>query len=135
MIKTTLMNVFKHTLKIIILLTIVLGCTTNSEISQEEERIELDNLKDEIEQLISTGTCSENTNCDFIAFGSKPCGGPWSYLVYSTSINVDLLKEKVAVYNENETTFNIKWGAISDCMAVMPPVNVDCIDGTCTAIY
>ena len=129
------MKVFKHTLKIITLLAIVLSCTTNSEISQEEERLELNNLKDEIEQLISEGTCSENTTCDFIAFGSKPCGGPWSFLVYSSSINVDLLKEKVAIYNENETTFNIKWGVISDCSVSLPPISVDCVDGGCTAIY
>ena len=34
------------------------------------------------------------SNCDFIAFGSKACGGPKSYLVFNNSIDVDLLKEK-----------------------------------------
>ncbi|WP_456420443.1 hypothetical protein [Lutibacter sp.] len=129
------MKTFKHTLKTIILLALVVGCANNSETSQEEERLELDNLKEEIEQLISTESCTENSNCDFIAFGSKPCGGPWSYLVYSTSIDVELLKAKVATYNNYETAHNIKWGIVSDCMAVTPPISVECIDGACTAIY
>ena len=129
------MKIFKQILKTIFLLTLVVSCTNNSETSQEEERLELDNLKEEIEQLISTGNCTENSTCDFIAFGSKPCGGPWIYLVYSTSIDVELLKTKVTTYNNYETAHNIKWGIASDCMVVMPPISVECIDGECTAIY
>jgi hypothetical protein len=129
------MKILTHILKTIALLAIVFSCTNNSETNQETERLELDNLKTEIEQLVATGVCTENTNCDFIAFGSKPCGGPSTYLVYPTSINVELLKEKVATYNENQSAFNIKWGIMSDCMAVMPPTSVECINGQCTATY
>ncbi|NOR28976.1 MAG: hypothetical protein GQ540_10670, partial [Lutibacter sp.] len=82
------MKLFKHTFKTIALLAIVLGCTNNNETSQEEELQALDVLHEEIEQLIAEGICNENSDCDFIAFGSKPCGGPWSFLVYSTSIDV-----------------------------------------------
>ena len=134
-LKLTYMKLFKHTLKTIALLAIVLGCTNNSESNQETEQLELDALKNEIVQLISEGICSENSDCAYIAFGSKPCGGAWSYLAYNISINVELLEEKVATYNQNETAFNIKWGIISDCMVVSPPISVECIDGKCTAIY
>jgi len=129
------MKILTHILKTIALLAIVFSCTNNSETNQETERLELDNLKTEIEQLVATGVCTENTNCDFIAFGSKHCGGTSTYLVYPTSFNVELLKEKVATYNENQSAFNIKWGIMSDCMAVMPPTSVECINGQCTAIY
>ena len=104
------MKIFKNTLKTIALIAIVFSCSNNSETSREDERLQLDSLKNEIEQIVTEGTCTENTVCDYIAFGSKPCGGPWSYLVFSTSINVQLLKEKVAIYNQNETVFNLKWG-------------------------
>ncbi|WP_299525552.1 hypothetical protein [uncultured Lutibacter sp.] len=60
---------------------------------------------------------------------------PRGYLVYNTSINVDLLKVKVEIYNQNETAFNIKWGIISDCKAETPPTSVDCVNGDCVAIY
>ena len=129
------MKLFKHILKTIALLAIVLGCTNNSESSKETEQLELDALKNEIVQLASEGICTENSDCAYIAFGSKPCGGPWSYLVYNTSINVELLEEKIATYNQNETAFNLKWEIMSDCMAVMPPISVECIDGECIAIY
>jgi len=128
------MKLFKYILKTIALLAIVFSCSNNSESSEEAERIELDNLKTEIEQLITTGVCTENTDCDFIAFGSKACGGPMSYLVYSTSINVELLKEKVSIYNTNEAAFNIKWNVISDCMFLLPPTSVDCVNGECVII-
>ena len=125
----------KHILKTIALLAIVFSCSNNSERSQEQEFQELNDLKREIELLIAEGTCTENTNCDFIAFGSKPCGGPWNYLIFSTSINVDLLKEKVATYNQKESIYNNTWGIISDCMAVSPPTSIECINGKCTPIY
>ena len=122
-------------MKTIALLAIVLGCTNNSENNQEADLLVLEDLKVEIDLLIHQGDCSVSIGCDYIAFGSKPCGGSWSYLVYSSSIDVELLKEKVAAYNEKEAAYNIKWGGISDCMAVLPPTSVECINGVCTAIY
>ena len=134
-LKLTYMKLFKHILKTIALLAIVLGCTNNSESNQETEQLELNALKNEIVQLTSEGICTENSDCAFIAFGSKPCGGPWSYLVYSTSIDVELLEEKIATYNQNETDFNIKWGIFSDCSFASPPEEVRCVNGECTAIF
>ncbi len=124
-----------YILKTIALVAIVFSCTNTTETTQESEKAELTILQEEIEQLIAPGICNENANCDFIAFGSKPCGGPWSYLVYSTTINIDLLKEKVDTYNKNETAYNIKWSIVSDCMASVPPTSVQCINGECIAIY
>jgi hypothetical protein len=102
------MTTFKHIIKTIAICAIVFSC---SDISEETQ------------------------DCDSIAFGSKPCGGSWSYLAYPTTIDVDLLLSKVNYYNEKERLFNIKWGIISDCAVVTPPTNVECIEGKCTAIY
>jgi hypothetical protein len=129
------MKMFKHVLKTIAIMAIVLGCSNTTETSKEEDLAELQVLNDEIQQLIATGICSSNTDCYYIAFGSKACGGPTSYLVYSTSIDVNLLKEKVAAYNEKEDDFNKKWGIISDCSVVSPPNSVTCVQGKCSAIY
>ena len=70
------MRFIKHSIKTIILLIIVFSCTNNSDTTKEDELTELNNLQNEIELLIDEGTCTENTECEFIAFGSKPCGGP-----------------------------------------------------------
>jgi len=45
------------------------------------------------------------------------------------------LKEKIATYNKNEAAYNIKWSVVSDCMAIVPPTSVKCVDGDCVAIY
>ena len=129
------MEMIKNTLKTIALLAIVFGCTNNTESGKEEDLAELNALQEEIELLIDSGICSENTSCDYIAFGSKACGGPKAYLVFSTSIDKTLLQQKVATYNALENAYNQKWGIISDCAYLLPPNEVTCINGKCTAVY
>ena len=129
------MKTLQYLIKTIALLAIVLGCTNNSEASQETDLLELKDLKDEIDLLISQSICADNSACDFLAFGSKACGGPKEYLVFSNSINVADLEVKVTSYNALEKTYNMKWDIISDCMFVLPPTSVACINGECTAIY
>ena len=129
------MKIFKNILKTIALLAIVFSCTNHTEASKEEDLAELNNLQEEIELIIDSGACNTNSGCDYIAFGSKACGGPKTYLVFSKSINVDLLQQKVATYNALENAFNQKWGISSDCMYLLPPTSVECIDGKCVGIY
>lgn len=104
-------------------------------LTQEEEQTKLNLLKTEIETLAGTSTCTDDAACKFIAFGSKPCGGPWSYLVYSTSIDTDKLENLVAEYNLYEKDFNTNWGIASDCAFVLPPTSVECQNNICVAIY
>lgn len=129
------MKMIKNISKTIALLAIVFGCTNNTEFTKEEDLAELAALQEEIELLADSGVCSENSDCESIAFGSKACGGPKMYLVFSNSINVELLQQKVATYNALENSFNKKWGIISDCSVVLPPTSVACVNGKCTAIY
>ena len=110
-------------------------CEDNIDSTFEEDQQELIGLKQNIEDLVSTSVCNENTECKFMAFGSKPCGGPWSYLVYSTSIDEANLKTLVANYNKKEAAYNQKWGIVSDCAMVNPPVSTSCENNTCIAIY
>ncbi|MDP3360059.1 MAG: hypothetical protein Q8S41_12015 [Lutibacter sp.] len=129
------MKLIKNISKTIVLLAIVFGCTNNTEFTKEEDLAELTAFREEIELLVDSGVCSENSGCDYIAFGSKACGGPKTYLVFSTSINVELLQRKVETYNALENSFNKKWGIISDCSVPTPPENVTCIAGKCSAVY
>ena len=57
----------------------------------------IDKLASEIYEIVASAECSDDAGCDYIAFGSKPCGGPWGYLVYSTSVDVQLLKQSATV--------------------------------------
>jgi hypothetical protein len=103
--------------------------------NQDQESQELLDLKQTIEDLASTSVCKENTECKYIAFGSKPCGGPWSYIVYSTSIDTENLKNLVENYNQQESEYNAKWGVISDCSVNTPPISITCENNTCKAVY
>ncbi len=110
-------------------------CEDDSNLIMEDEQKALMVSKKIIEDLAATSVCNENTKCKFIAFGSKPCGGPWSYLIYSTSIDVEKLENMVATYNANEADFNQKWGVVSDCSAALPPRSINCENNTCIPVY
>lgn len=103
--------------------------------TQESELAELNTLKSKIENLVGTSTCNESSECKYLAFGSKPCGGPWEYLIYSTSIDTDELENLVDDYNQKEEAYNIKWGVASDCAFAIPPSSVNCENNTCVAKY
>ena len=95
---------------------------------------EMQELKLEIDELIDSASCTENSECLSIAFGTKPCGGPWSYLVYSTSIDTDYLAILVANYNSVEEAYNNNCDAISDCALVNPPNELSCEGGKCVIV-
>jgi hypothetical protein len=100
----------------------------NSTITQEM----LDAKKAEVMTIINNASCS--STCNFIAFGSKPCGGPKQYLLFSSAVNLTQLEDLVAEYNEMEHQYNIQTNAISDCAVVLPPNTVECVNGTCMII-
>ena len=103
--------------------------------TQETEQQELAALKTEIENLAITSICSDTFECKLIPFGSKPCGGPWGYLVYSTSIDTEELENRVEWYNRKEAIYNTEWGIVSDCAVNNPPVSMNCENNTCVAVY
>ena len=104
-------------------------------LTQEDDEQELALLKAEIEDLANTSVCGDTFECKFIALGSKPCGGPWSYLVYSTSIDTEKLENMVEGYNRKEAIYNTEWGIASDCAIENPPTSVTCENNTCVAIF
>ena len=92
-------------------------------------------LRLDIETLVSTSVCNADFECRYMAFGSKPCGGPWSYLIYSTSIDTLELKHLVDVYNIHESLYNTECGGSSDCSIENPPIDITCENYRCIAIY
>lgn len=121
----------------IIVLSILLQsfqCTDPNDSSENITSEQLKTKKQKIENYINSFSCSESAGCGFIAFGSKPCGGPRSYLVFPNNVILTELQEMVKNYNEMDNLHNIQTNAISDCMYVMPPTEVKCVNGVCTVI-
>ncbi len=90
--------------------------------------------KQEILNYIQSFSCANATECLSIAFGAKPCGGPREFLVYPNTVDQTTLEIMVNEYYEMDHQYNIETGAVSDCMVVSPPNNVNCVNGVCTII-
>lgn len=89
----------------------------------------LDKLLTEIQELSLGVPCEDASEWRFTALGSKPCGGPWSYIAYSSKIDTLDFLNKVKDYTERQRRFNIETGAISDCALAQRPEEVICRDG------
>ena len=115
-------------------LIVVISTACEEDSPSQVTQSELDQLKTEIVDLIADKSCGGVGDCANIAFGSKPCGGPKTWLIFSQSIvDINLLEEKVNTYNELEHRFNLENGLSSDCSVVLSP-NTGCLDDICQAI-
>lgn len=112
----------------------VIGCETLGSGSKESDEQDLRQRREQIRLLLSSASCTQSAECRYVAFGSKPCGGPWEYLVYPSTIDTVRFLAMVRSYNDREDAYNRTWGTMSDCMAVGPPDSVACIDGVCRAV-
>ena len=122
-----------RTLWPVVLCTVVLLLSCATDEQSDKER--LGRMKEDILQLVGIPTCTGEGSCRSVAFGAKPCGGPWEYLVYSID-NVDepMLLKKVREYNEFEEELNAKYGYVSDCTVPNPPL-LECVDGRCVDLH
>jgi hypothetical protein len=124
-------NAFVTILSLFFLSTLGSASCEKEELSENAEFGDLKNRETEIRALVANKSCAPDRTCGAIGFGAKPCGGPWTYLVYSlNAADLKTLTEKVDAYNQLERELNVKYGKASDCAMVMPPT-VGCVDGTC----
>ena len=124
------MKVFPAILFIPIL---TLGFICNEDKSSDSADDTLEDLEQLIIDEIGQASAADVSECRSIAFGSKPCGGPWSYLVYSTSeSDEDRLIDLVGSYNDLEKQVNEAEGRASDCSFVSKP-ELDFDNGRCIA--
>jgi hypothetical protein len=102
--------------------------------SQQSDSERLKGIKRLIDNEIGVPHANELSQCHLIGFGSKPCGGPWTYLVYSTvQTNEFKLEQLVTDYNQVQRKFNIERKTMSDCMLARKP-KIESNNGVCTAV-
>ena len=99
--------------------------------SQEEDLARLQVMQTEIIDFIGEPICSMATDCASSAFGVKPCGGPWKYLIYSLlTVDVGELNELIEEYDAFNAVVNERYKLSSTCEFADTPV-LDCIDSVC----
>jgi hypothetical protein len=126
----------KWSFKFLVLLLLFqsIQCADTNDMSGNVTLEQLEVKNQEILTYINSFSCSESVGCHYIAFGSKPCGGPRKYLVFSNNVDLAHLQEMVSSYNELDNLRNIQTNAISDCSVALPPNEVKCVNGVCTVV-
>lgn len=73
--------------------------------------------------LIGEARCTSDQQCRTIGVGHKPCGGPGSYLAWSTVSTKDeaALRSAVARHAQAQREEQERSGMLSDCRAVADP--------------
>lgn len=103
---------------------------------QEIDYRNLMTLFDEIYALSTSVSCTDVTAWNYTAFGTRPCdAGARGYIAYSNEIDVANFLQKIAIYNEAEHQYNIKWDIPCTFEAVITPTNIECQNGFPVLIY
>jgi len=103
-------------------------------VSERADTLSSDALRESIAQQVGTATCSSPAVCRTLALGSKPCGGPRQYLVYSLAVTDSArLAADAARYNQAEAQRNREKGLVSDCSMLLQP-QVSCVSRRCVAM-
>ena len=112
-------------------LSLLIFACSNKDNAEDQDKVALKELETEITKLIEDKTCENSGQCMYIAFGSKPCGGPYKYLIFSAAkTDTSLLRKKVFAYNTLQESINLKYKLVSDCSIPAVPV-VSCVQGEC----
>jgi hypothetical protein len=109
---------------------------TAEEIAQRSVQ-ELQSLQSELKAAIDSevgqAKCSGDQQCRTLAIGANPCGGPESYLAYSTlNTDVEQLKNLAEQYRITRKTLHVKTGTMGACI-VIPEPEVQCKNQQCVS--
>jgi hypothetical protein len=119
--------------RIVSVLPLLLLLSGGPAVSQQSDAELLEELRRMIELEIGIPYAKEPTQCKLIPFGSKPCGGPWGYLVYSTlKTDESRLKQLVSDFNQLQKKMNEERKILSDCAIASQP-KLEFTDGVCAA--
>lgn len=99
--------------------------------TEDGDRARLMDMRREIDALIGDAEGASIADCRYAGLGSKPCGGPWEYIVYSiASTDSTALTARLTAYDAFEAEMNELYGYLSDCSIPNEPVLVF-RDGRC----
>ena len=98
-----------------------------------EQGYSSDELLALVRQQLRPAYASTADECRVLGVGSRPCGGPERFIVYSTAnTNESVLLELVGAYNRNRMADDAREGLVSNCRVIPKPAVV-LQDGICRA--
>ena len=102
---------------------------------KQQDMLLINQLWDEIIALSGSSNCQRSNGWGIVPVGSKPCGGPWTYLAYRLETDVECLMRKINYYNQQQSIYNTKYGVGSDCSVPPVPKAVSCDSGVPVFVY
>ena len=85
----------------------------------------------QIHAMIGSAACTESAQCKTLAIGASACGGPDSYLAYSTATTAAGPLQALAMRHARQRNAELmKSGEASACQFVVDP-GAQCRAGTC----
>ena len=81
-----------------------------------------------IDSLADSKTCVNDDEWRITPIGSKPCGGPASYMAYHIEVENEIIP-KIQEYTRRQASYNQKAGIFSNCMIEPQPSGMHCSGG------
>ncbi len=119
-------NLFWSLKKVVVGFSLVMFCGglahADKTLTKEGMLAKRTKLSGDIAKLALPLKCSNDHDCAFLEMGTKPCGGPWKYILYSKkNAKIPALKKKIAEYGKLDQSYNKVSGMMSDCSMTLPP--------------
>lgn len=110
----------KTVLSLLIFLAAI--CFSCSEMPADWQDMDIEDIAREIDKEVGDAPANRVAVCKIMPIGSKPCGGPWGFLVYSSKhSDEEKLSALVGIYDELDEKRNSEENRISTCEAAGPP--------------
>ncbi|MES2900504.1 MAG: hypothetical protein V4723_12310 [Pseudomonadota bacterium] len=90
-------------------------------------------LMQELQAAVGAAACDSAAQCKTVAIGHKACGGPESYIAYSTKTDGTKVTSLAARYADARKGENQRSGMISNCMLLRDP-GATCSAGRCVTL-
>ena len=95
---------------------------------------DIKSAKSELNSLVSNSPCDTNSQCKVTPVGKRACGGPSSFVVYSTkTANETDILELSKVITSLESTYNAQNEMMSTCQHLAAPTT-QCIENKCVKL-
>jgi hypothetical protein len=86
----------------------------------------------EIRSYASDLSCTNTSQCQWITFGTKACGGASAAIPYSTkNVTTALITSKGQYITDAEKKYNELYGIVSDCMVEYGLPYGSCVNNRC----
>jgi hypothetical protein len=77
---------------------------------------------EQIQRLVGPARCGSDSDCQSLALGASPCGGPEAYLPWSSAQTPpEQLEQLARHYRQQRSAYHAALGMLSNCRALRDP--------------